>query len=53
MTQGRSIRLFLVDGAPNGQLTAGIMNWTDHIFTLGPAVGSVNWFSNQSVDVPA
>ncbi len=27
MTQGRSIRLFLVDGAPNGLLSAEIMNW--------------------------
>lgn len=26
MTQGRSIRLFLVDGSPNGLLTAEIMN---------------------------
>jgi len=30
MTQGRSIRLFLVDGSPNGLLTAEIMNWTGH-----------------------
>ena len=29
MTQGRSLRLFLVDGTPNGLLTAEIMNWTD------------------------
>lgn len=35
MTQGRSIRLFLVDGAPNGLLTAEIMNWTGHVLT-GP-----------------
>ncbi len=52
MTEGRSIRLFLVGGAPNGLLTAWIMNWTSHI-SLGPAVSSVNWFSAQSVDVPA
>lgn len=32
---GRSIRLFLVDGTPNGLLTAEIMNWTGHALT-GP-----------------
>lgn len=35
MTQGRSIRLFLVDGMPNGLLTAEIVNWTGHVLT-GP-----------------
>ncbi len=35
MSQGRSIRLFLVDGSPNGLLTAEIMNWTGHVLT-GP-----------------
>ena len=35
MTQGRSIRLFLVDGSPNGLLTAEIMNWNGHCLT-GP-----------------
>ena len=35
MTQGRSIRLFLVDGTPNGLLTAEIMNWSGHVLT-GP-----------------
>ncbi|WP_018936634.1 GIY-YIG nuclease family protein [Thioalkalivibrio sp. ALJ24] len=35
MTQGRSIRLFLVDGTPHGLLTAEIMNWTGHVLT-GP-----------------
>jgi hypothetical protein len=35
MTQGRRIRLFLVDGTPNGLLTAEIMNWTGHVLT-GP-----------------
>lgn len=35
MTQGRSIRLFLVDGTPNGLPTAEIMNWTGHVLT-GP-----------------
>ncbi|WP_048308846.1 GIY-YIG nuclease family protein [Halomonas sp. PR-M31] len=35
MTQGRSIRLFLVDGTPNGLLTAEIMNWIGHVLT-GP-----------------
>ncbi|PLW81302.1 DUF4357 domain-containing protein [Kineobactrum sediminis] len=33
MSQGRSIRLFLVDGTPNGLLTAEIMNWTGHVLT--------------------
>jgi hypothetical protein len=35
VSQGRSIRLFLVDGSPNGLLTAEIMNWTGHALT-GP-----------------
>ena len=35
MSQGRSIRMFLVDGTPNGLLTAEIMNWTGHVLT-GP-----------------
>lgn len=30
--QGRSVRLFLIDGAPTGLLTAEIVNWTGHIF---------------------
>lgn len=32
-TAGRSIRLFLVDGTPNGLITAEIMNWTGHALT--------------------
>ncbi|MDN6298558.1 MAG: GIY-YIG nuclease family protein [Halomonas sp.] len=35
MVQGRSIRLFLVDGTPNGLLSAEVMNWTGHVLT-GP-----------------
>lgn len=35
MTQGRSLRLFLVDGTPNGLLTAEIMNWTGHVLSGG------------------
>ena len=35
MSHGRGIRLFLVDGSPNGLLTAEIMNWTGHALT-GP-----------------
>ncbi len=31
MSQGRSLRLFLVDGTPKGLLTAEIMNWTGHV----------------------
>jgi hypothetical protein len=31
MSQGRTVRLFLVDGSPTGILTAEIMNWTGHI----------------------
>lgn len=33
MTQGRSIRLFLVDGTPNRLLSAEIMNCTGHLRT--------------------
>jgi hypothetical protein len=32
---GRTIKVFLVDGVPNGLLTAEIMNWTGHVIT-GP-----------------
>lgn len=32
---GRTLKLFLVDGVPNGLLTAEIMNWTGHVIT-GP-----------------
>lgn len=35
MNTGRSIRLFLVDGTPNGLLTAEIMTWPGHVLT-GP-----------------
>ncbi|WP_438300422.1 GIY-YIG nuclease family protein [Pseudomonas sp. NMS19W] len=35
MSQGRSIRLFLVDGTPSGLLTAEIINWSGHVLT-GP-----------------
>ena len=35
INQGRSIRLFLVDGIPSGLLTAEIVNWTGHSLT-GP-----------------
>lgn len=35
MTQDRGIRLFLVDGSPNGLLTVETMNWTGHALT-GP-----------------
>lgn len=30
VVQGRSVRLYLVDGSPTGILTAEIMNWTGH-----------------------
>lgn len=33
MTQGRSVRLFLVDGTSRGLLTAEIVNWTGHVLT--------------------
>ncbi len=35
MSTGRTLKVFLVDGAPNGLLTAEIMNWTGHVIT-GP-----------------
>jgi hypothetical protein len=33
MTKGRTLKVFLVDGVPNGLLTAEIMNWTGHVIT--------------------
>jgi hypothetical protein len=35
VSPGRTLKLFLVDGVPNGLLTAEIMNWTGHVVT-GP-----------------
>lgn len=35
VSNGRTLKLFLVDGVPNGLLTAEIMNWTGHVIT-GP-----------------
>lgn len=35
MNTGRTLKLFLVDGAANGLLTAEIMNWTGHVL-VGP-----------------
>ena len=32
---GRTIRMFLVDGSANGVITAEIMNWTGHA-VVGP-----------------
>lgn len=32
---GRTLKVYLVDGVPNGLLTAEIMNWTGHVIT-GP-----------------
>jgi hypothetical protein len=31
MSEGKSVRLFLVDGTPGGLITAEIMNWTGHV----------------------
>jgi hypothetical protein len=33
MAHGKSIKLFLVDGTPNGILTAEIINWTGHVLS--------------------
>ncbi|RYG57724.1 MAG: GIY-YIG nuclease family protein [Alphaproteobacteria bacterium] len=33
MNKGRTLKLFLVDGVPQGLLTAEIMNWTGHVIT--------------------
>jgi Domain of unknown function (DUF4357) len=35
MNNGRTLKIFLVDGTPSGLLTAEIMNWTGHVLT-GP-----------------
>lgn len=47
MSTGRSIRLFRVDGSPNGLLTAEIINWTGQVLT-GPR--SKWWFWSASID---
>jgi len=31
-SQGRTVRLYLVDGTPTGLLTAEVINWTGHVF---------------------
>ncbi|AGH34753.1 MULTISPECIES: GIY-YIG nuclease family protein [Gammaproteobacteria] len=33
MGQGKSVKLFLADGTPNGILTAEIINWTGHVLS--------------------
>lgn len=33
MNKGRTLKLFLVDGVPQGLLTAEIMNWTGHVIS--------------------
>lgn len=33
MIHGKSVKLFLVDGTPNGILTAEIINWTGHVLS--------------------
>lgn len=33
MAHGKSIKLFLADGSPNGILTAEIINWTGHVLS--------------------
>lgn len=33
MFHGKSVKLFLVDGTPNGILTAEIINWTGHVLS--------------------
>ncbi len=38
MSKGRSLRLFLVDGAPTGIITAEIMNWTGHVISAPRAL---------------
>lgn len=38
MIKGRSIRMFLVDGTPNGIITAEIMNWTGHVLAAPRAL---------------
>jgi hypothetical protein len=35
MNNGRTLKVFLVDGTPDGLLTAEIMNWSGHVLT-GP-----------------
>lgn len=35
MNNGRTLKIFLVDGSPNGLWAAEIMNWTGHVIT-GP-----------------
>lgn len=33
MVHGKSIKMFLIDGSPNGILTAEIINWTGHVLS--------------------
>jgi hypothetical protein len=39
--KGKSIRLFMVDGTPQGILTLEVMNWTGHVL-MGPRTRMVN-----------
>jgi hypothetical protein len=48
VTNGRTLRLFLVDGTPSGLITAEIMNWTGHVLT-GPRTLLVDLLKRQEV----
>jgi len=36
--EGRTVKLFLVDGSPTGTITAEIMNWTGHVTAIPRAL---------------
>ena len=44
---GRSVRLFLVDGSPQGMRTAEVGNWTGLAVFLALGAG-VYWYSRRS-----
>lgn len=46
---GRSVRLFLVDGASTGLITAEIMNWTGHVLA-GSRSGLPAFLKRQELD---
>jgi len=49
MNTGRTLKIFLVDGAPNGLLTAEIMNWTGHVIT-GPRTRLAELIQRPEID---
>ncbi len=48
-TNGRSVRIFLVDGNPTGLVTAEVINWSGHVIS-GSRVEIVDFLKREELD---